>query len=172
MSLLSWLGKKDATEQHDATSTQPGSKEGSSTAWMGEYRIVQRKDGRFNIVSSKGSISTRKTRSLAEDYIIELINDGQPDAPTAPAPTRRSSRPQQSMPSTPLEPRKTTNAGRPLGNRNKKRKEPDATNPEDALMDFLNANPAAKRSKHGDMSASCANALKQMRTDHEHLKKI
>ena len=38
--------------------------------------------------------------------------------------------------------------------------------PEDALQDYLNSNPLAKRSKHGELSAACTRELKQLHTEH------
>ena len=41
--------------------------------------------------------------------------------------------------------------------------------PEVALLDYLESNPIAKRSKHGQLSVDCAFALRQVRADKEAL---
>ena len=73
------------------------------------------------------------------------------------------------MPPANATPQPKSNAGRPPGRSNKKRKEVDVVQPEVALLDYLESNPIAKRSKHGQLSVDCAFALRQVRADKEAL---
>ena len=167
MSLLSWLGKAPATKTPavDNPLTAPTTAPTSDQADFHGYRIVERADGRFNIVGSRGcSINTRQTREQAEQCILKLIL-----APPKPAatltPSRSSSRIKQSVPPANATPQPKSNADRPPGISNKKRKEVDVVQPEVALLDYLESNPIAKRSKHGQLSVDCAFALGQVRAD-------
>ena len=65
VSLMGWLGKKPPVDQPVAT------KSGAiAPADFDDYRMVERADGRFNVVGSRGAITTRKTRELAEECAL------------------------------------------------------------------------------------------------------
>ena len=160
MSLRQWLG----IETPPAAPTVPAS---SSTQEVGDYRIVERKDGRFNVVGSRGSLTTRKTKEAAEQVALEYTLYGLP-AKEAPAstPSRSSARAGQRATGPPKPPHP---GGRPRGD--SKRKEPEAVQPETALQVFWDAHPAAKRTKLGQLSAATASITAQLRSEHAELQK-
>ena len=170
VSLMGWLGKKPPVDQPVATKSGA-----TAPADFGDYRIVERADGRFNVVGSRGAITTRKTRELAEECALQFVQNGAPppSKPTAQPPTRVSSRVRQSSASSaaPETSAPKSNAGRPPGSKNKKRKEVEAVQPEHALLDYVDAHPAEKRTKLGQLSVDCALSLKQLRVDAAELQK-
>lgn len=167
-----WLGLKPKP-QHKPTapaSTEPAASSTTKPA-APNYRAVQRKDKRFSVVGPSGTITTKPTLEAAEDYIVGLLSGETQKAPPKElaAPTRCSRR-ISSKPAAAAS--KPETRGRKSGAAwHGKRKEPDAVHPEDALQDYLDSNPLAKRSRHGELSAACAQELKQLRTDHSEFKK-
>jgi hypothetical protein len=144
-----------------ATGTKPAAT--ATPPAKATHRVVPRNDGRFNVVGPRGALTTRSTVEAAEAYIEGLSQTTQPRK-EQPAPTRSSSR-CRGKPADPSP--KPETRGREAGAAwHGRRKEPDAVLPEDALQDYLNSNPLAKRSKHGELSAACTRELKQLRTEH------
>lgn len=161
-----WLGLKPKTAKPKPT--QPAATQTAATqpAAAAKYRVKQRKDGRFNVVGPNGSITTRSTLEAAEAHIVELLSGHKPTPrQQPPAPSRSSSR---------IKPRpdKPTNGpGRKSGAAwHGKRKEPEAVDPADAVLDYLEANNAAKRSKIGVLAQNCAVAHKQLQSEHAELR--
>lgn len=174
MALLRWLGQEPRPAAippaPPASIPERAPAPSESVHNLAGYYVVERSDGRFNVADSGGSFTTRKTRELAEELIQHLIQNGRPEKPAAvDVPAVRTSARARSRPvPEDSEVRKAPHAGgRPKGSR--KRKEPAAANEEDALQDFLDANPAAKRTKLGELSSDCAHALRTARVAHADL---
>ena len=160
--LDSWLGiKRTATP-----TSEPCCAAAPPTADLGGYRAIERADGRGNVADSAGSFTTRNTKELAKAHIMDLIanpNLRKPQSTSSSQPSRASSRHQAKAPTKPKHP-----GGRPVGS---KRKEPDAVHEEEAVKDFLDANPAANRTKLGVLANDCATAMAALRVEHQELQR-
>ena len=169
-----WLGlkpKPTAQPTLNATNATSATAQIAETTAAPQYRIKQRNDGRFNIVNASGkALTTKPSREKAEQYIQGLLSGlVQPKAPTQ-APTRSSSR--ISSKPTPLAPKIETRGRKSGAAWVGKRKEPEAiTDPADAVLDYLQSNDAAKRSKIGVLAEKCAVAHKQLQSEQAELQK-
>jgi hypothetical protein len=180
--MRAWLGQPELAAAKQ--SKQPTQISGSTNA---DYYIKPRRDGRFNVCSASGTVTTRSTKEAAEQWILNRALD--PTAGTAVSNTTQLATPVRASKRTRTEGSNNVDGADPeaadgsqdtVKRKNKpgagrprihnKRKEPEATtNPEDALLDYLASNPIAKRSKHGELSLQYAAELQKVRADHTEL---
>ena len=90
MSLLRWLGVPPPHTPNVPPPAPPSNvpPPPSDPNDFGGYRIVERSDGRFNVNDCRGSITTRKSREQAKEYILELLRDGKPRRAASAPPSR------------------------------------------------------------------------------------
>ena len=159
-----------ATPTDDSPSiTKPASQASLSAA--GQYRIVQRLDGRFNIVGSTGTVNSRRTRGEAEECMHNLMMHGKAKAPPCQA-TRRSSRLSEAAEDVAkaagqiaAKPKRGHGPGR-----GHKRKDP-LLSTADEVLEFLQSHPVtAKKTQLGKLAHRCAHELKDIVKDHSELK--
>jgi len=168
--LIGSTAKANELAQSTATATCPG-----STAFVAgcKYKLTERSDGRWNIVTSAGAVTSRATRAAAAAHVQHLLAN--PPRNQQPAlSTRRSSRQSEALADTALArsqlpPKKKQ---KPRWGRGNKRQETDAMDSAtDAVLDYLAANPVvAKKTKLGTLAKKCASQAKNLAEDHRQLK--
>lgn len=136
-----------------------------------KYAVKERSDGRWNIVTSSGAVTSRATRAAAEAHIHKLIANPPKKQQAIPA-TRRSNRKSAAAQDAPEAGGQTARPRKGGPGRGKKRKEPDPMiSVADAVLDYLEANPVvAKTTKLGSLAKDCASKARKLATEHAQLR--